>query len=282
MAFQVKVSTTGTLSPVVINDLGGRTFTHPVVQHILSDEYHREILRDSVDLQAALTAGYIAIEDQYDNQIEDIQNLVGNSNNAITLPFASKDQSGNSSAYLELEGKDGDPTIVAVAFPFRGTDQATPLKIKLKTQYPTTENDQDNGTHDGANDASILSDSGQAWTIDEWVGYGIYNSTDGSFGEIISNTATTITATLIQGTDNDWDNGDTYEIVLGYDLEIRDSSNGDAIIAGGHGIYNLNETEFDVGTMTNLPPGEAVLEVWVTFKYTQDRTLQIWYLTMQF
>lgn len=75
----------------------------------------------------------------------------------------------------------------------------------------------DSGTHDGANNAAVLSDSTAAWTIDEWVGATITNTTDGSSGTVTANTATTITATLSGGTDNDWDNGDAYSIVLQLD-----------------------------------------------------------------
>ena len=68
------------------------------------------------------------------------------------------------------------------------------------------------GSHDGAGDASVLTDSGESWTTDEWVGYTIYNTTDGSQGLITANTATTITATLYGGTENDWDVSDAYLI----------------------------------------------------------------------
>lgn len=68
------------------------------------------------------------------------------------------------------------------------------------------------GTHDGAADAAVLTDSGETWTVDEWVGYTIKNITDGSQALITANTATTITGVLYGGTDNDWDIGDTYHI----------------------------------------------------------------------
>lgn len=68
------------------------------------------------------------------------------------------------------------------------------------------------GTHDGAADASTLTDSGESWTTDQFVDYTIYNVTDGSSGIITANTATTITATLAGGTDDDWDIGDAYVI----------------------------------------------------------------------
>lgn len=68
------------------------------------------------------------------------------------------------------------------------------------------------GTHDGGNNESVLTDSGESWTVNEFIGYLIVNTTDGSFGVIVSNTSDTITATLAGGTDDDWDTGDVYYI----------------------------------------------------------------------
>jgi len=84
-------------------------------------------------------------------------------------------------------------------------------------------NYSEGGTHTGAANASTLTDSGKSWTTDQWVGYRIRNTTDGSFGTITANTGTTITATLMGGTDNDWDASDAYVIVHGLN---NDSANG--------------------------------------------------------
>lgn len=51
------LSTTGTETPVIINDLGARTFTHPIVDFDLTDEYTLEELRDSEDLRSKIVAG---------------------------------------------------------------------------------------------------------------------------------------------------------------------------------------------------------------------------------
>lgn len=73
--------------------------------------------------------------------------------------------------------------------------------------------EQDSGTHSSTTHATILTDSTKAWTPSEWVDYTIYNVTDGSYGVITANDATTITVlALTGGTDNDWDNGDSYRI----------------------------------------------------------------------
>jgi hypothetical protein len=68
------------------------------------------------------------------------------------------------------------------------------------------------GTHTGAVDQAVLTDSTASWTTNEWVGYWIKNVTDGSVALITANTATTITGLLFGGTDNDWDTNDVYNI----------------------------------------------------------------------
>ena len=68
------------------------------------------------------------------------------------------------------------------------------------------------GTHTGSNNAATLTDGAKSWTTNQFKGKIIYNDTDGSQGTITANTATTVTATLAGGTDNDWDTGDSYTI----------------------------------------------------------------------
>lgn len=70
------------------------------------------------------------------------------------------------------------------------------------------------GEHTGADAASVLTDANASWDLDHesLIGHVIYNVTDGSYGTITAETATTQTATLAGGTDNDWDEGDEYLI----------------------------------------------------------------------
>ena len=58
----VLLSTTGTLSPVVIDDMGARSFTHPTTNIDLELEYDLWEILESEDLLAALTAGHITLE----------------------------------------------------------------------------------------------------------------------------------------------------------------------------------------------------------------------------
>lgn len=68
------------------------------------------------------------------------------------------------------------------------------------------------GADDTSVNAAFLTDTTASWTIDEHVGKTISNTTDGSSGTITANTATTVTATLSGGTEDDWDSGDAYSI----------------------------------------------------------------------
>jgi len=73
------------------------------------------------------------------------------------------------------------------------------------------------GTHDGADNASVLRDRGARFRANGcFEGLLVKNTTDGSTGTIpagvLNVTEDTITVTLTGGTDNDWDNGDTYEV----------------------------------------------------------------------
>lgn len=71
-------------------------------------------------------------------------------------------------------------------------------------------------THDGSNDAAVLSDSQanfQSNGVRANVGMVLYNLTDGSSGVVTALTQTTLTATLAGGVGNDWDTGDIYRIV---------------------------------------------------------------------
>jgi hypothetical protein len=73
------------------------------------------------------------------------------------------------------------------------------------------------GTHTGADNAAVLTDSGQNWAGDELVyanrdGAKIYNLTDGSSCNVTQNTSNTVTCTLEGGTENDWDAGDRYTL----------------------------------------------------------------------
>jgi len=83
------------------------------------------------------------------------------------------------------------------------------------------------GVHDAGTSATVMTDSGEAWSTDEHVGQTILNLRDGSSGVITSNTDNDITcsAGLTGGTDNDWDLNDEYQIVpswaAGKKLKLR-------------------------------------------------------------
>jgi len=68
------------------------------------------------------------------------------------------------------------------------------------------------GTHDGAGNAAILTDSTASWVDDQFIGMILKNTTDGSQTTVTDNDATTMTGVLSGGTDNDWDASDAYHV----------------------------------------------------------------------
>lgn len=72
---QILLSTTGTLSNVTINDFGGRVYTHPTTNYNILEEYTIELVRDSSDLQLAITNGYITLKDEFNTTISDLKKI---------------------------------------------------------------------------------------------------------------------------------------------------------------------------------------------------------------
>jgi len=68
---QYKITTTGTLSPVVFDDLGARSFVHPTVDYDLLQEFTEQEIYESADVQDAIGSGHITVEDKYGNPITD-------------------------------------------------------------------------------------------------------------------------------------------------------------------------------------------------------------------
>ncbi len=63
------ITTTGAPATVIINDLGARTFVHPIVSYDLETGYTPFELSQSADLQAAITGGEITAVDGSGNPI---------------------------------------------------------------------------------------------------------------------------------------------------------------------------------------------------------------------
>lgn len=81
---ELLLSTTGTSSPVIITDLGDRTFVHPVTNLDLLLEYkHSEIIGSS-DLNIAVAAGFITLTDADGVLFPIVQDLAPIKNNFDT------------------------------------------------------------------------------------------------------------------------------------------------------------------------------------------------------
>lgn len=72
------------------------------------------------------------------------------------------------------------------------------------------------GADDTSSAAAFMTDSGESFTVSEFVGWTIYNITSKSSAVITANTATTVTGVLHLDSDgttvDTWNSGDTYEI----------------------------------------------------------------------
>lgn len=100
-----------------------------------------------------------------------------------------------------VEQPDGVFLDSALTFDGRNTG-ATQLRLQSIT-----------GTHDGGTHATTLTDSTASWAANEWAGNTIKNTTDVSEGTAQSNTDDDIVLDdLTGGTDDQWENGDAYEI----------------------------------------------------------------------
>jgi len=105
------------------------------------------------------------------------------------------------------------------------------------------------GSHDGANNAAVLTDTTRItpWDVNQLVGMTITNQTDGSTSTITSNTATTVTGVLSGGTDNDWDIGDDYLIGDGFLIveEPFDAEVAFASLGATGALWDLSGLDFD-------------------------------------
>lgn len=69
----VYLTTTGTLSPVVIDDMGALSFAHPTAGYNLLDDVTEDEIQSSTDLQALVTAGHVTLKDDSGDPITDVQ-----------------------------------------------------------------------------------------------------------------------------------------------------------------------------------------------------------------
>ena len=74
---QIKLYTTGTQSPITINDLGAISFDHPTSGYTLTDYFKVEELKYSVDLQYNINSGYCYLTNESGYTISNISTYQG-------------------------------------------------------------------------------------------------------------------------------------------------------------------------------------------------------------
>lgn len=73
MALGIFLTTTGTLDPVIIEDMGALTFPHPTVDYNLLHDVSEDEIQKSTGLQALIDAGHIILKDDQGDIITDVQ-----------------------------------------------------------------------------------------------------------------------------------------------------------------------------------------------------------------
>lgn len=99
------------------------------------------------------------------------------------------------------------------------------------------------GTHSGSNGAANLTQVDFSWSTDQWVSGGsfggenfsryVYNTTTGASGQITANTSTTATVTLMGGSRQTWNVGDSYKITSGYPARDQIGRGMDSALSSG-------------------------------------------------
>jgi hypothetical protein len=142
------------------------------------------------------------------------------------------------------------------------------------------------GTHTGSdNEATVLTDSSASWEINELVGQTIYNKTDGSSGEVQSNTSTTVTVTALSGgTDDDWDEDDEYIVqkpqsrpIPLYDYDVPDKTGG-AFVFYARIPENYLIKLVGKGTLTNFSTEASTTELYDhDARILAEKAAHLWY-----
>jgi len=116
------------------------------------------------------------------------------------------------------------------------------------------------GTHDGSSNVAVLTDSGEDWGINQFIGYTLTNTTDSSSTTVTSNTSNTITGVLAGGGDNDWDAGDAYTLT-GFVLITFVEAGGLETAARLEFKHNTRRVAGAVDLQINKPVTKAAVEV---------------------
>lgn len=82
---EFRITTTGTQSPVVFNDIGGRSFTHPTVAYNLASEFSLDEISRSSDVQSALSGGHITATNEFGQAITSAATVSGETNTASNV-----------------------------------------------------------------------------------------------------------------------------------------------------------------------------------------------------
>jgi hypothetical protein len=110
------ITTTGTVGTVTFDDLGGRSFTHPVSSFDLSTEFKIDDIVASADVAAALSGGEITAVDADGNSIQNLDQLndiqrAYNEGAGVSIPDITTDPTRQAFIVRQGSGANTDPII---------------------------------------------------------------------------------------------------------------------------------------------------------------------------
>ena len=191
-------------------------------------------LKDSQFIASLEEAGEVHIHDTIYNNVEFLVRRGGTSpaptdQKVVSLKRVRCESTTNGVIYLSqvAQGLWDEFRVVDCDFsdatgtltPYSGfATLSAPALFNFKNNLPPK---GDEGVHDGAGNAAVLTDTTQSWTTNEHVGEVLKNTVDGSETIVTANTATTITGVLAGGKENDWDVGDGYTVGAAWVTDSR-------------------------------------------------------------
>lgn len=201
MAKQINITTTGTLSSVILNDLGARTFNHPVSSYNLLNEYVLHELVNSLDLQSAIDLGYITIDDENAVLITDLKDSL-----LSDMTKSVYDNSGNDGVIDNAEALEGNNS----AYHLNTDNHTDGTTNKVFTATEKTKLSNISGTNTG-DQTSIVGISGTKSQFDTAL-------SDGTFlyvGDIIGNIPTSLSVgTVTANTVGITSDGGTDDVII--------------------------------------------------------------------
>ena len=187
-----------------ISAIGRQTNSNSLFQNQPSGDLLGSIYYDDVYLFSLTPVSLTLTPASEANSTENTDELRVDGRDTYTASSAEATSIGTTTGFVSFNYRPRHAAADMVKFAETTGDDAYLINLQDATAGSSA------GKHTGSNNAASLTDSTKAWTTNQWINYKVINLTDNSSATITANTSTVITATLVGGTDNDFDTNDVY------------------------------------------------------------------------